>query len=279
MTDLTVSLALLGEPRNLTAEALEMSTSPVTGRALRRLRLELGARGTEQHERLLAELEAAANGNMLIAGTDDERWKVTSHSYSYRDDRITPTFEHTVDLEEDEQLALDRVEFRGLSLIPGRWSAEASLNGRVSVNLLIDMDPEKSEQFEQALESYSKDSVGSAYFPVLLSGFSDDEISMRFGRCIWQSHEDGSTRHMIVLVSEQGDSDGPNFLLGEPQTQRLKERSLTSEVGLRALIEELERSGVLSREAIRRIDEKTNKPDWAMIREFDRASSIEEFFS
>jgi hypothetical protein len=115
MTDLTVSLALLGEPRNLTAEALEMSTSPVTGRALRRLRLELGARGTEQHERLLAELEAAANGNMLIAGTDDERWKVTSHSYSYRDDRITPTFEHTVDLEEDEQLALDRVEFRGLS--------------------------------------------------------------------------------------------------------------------------------------------------------------------
>lgn len=28
MTDLTVSLALLGEPRNLTAEALEMSTSP-----------------------------------------------------------------------------------------------------------------------------------------------------------------------------------------------------------------------------------------------------------
>jgi hypothetical protein len=87
------------------------------------------------------------------------------------------------------------------------------------------------------------------------------------------------TRHMIVLVSEQGDSDGPNFLLGEPQTQRLKERSLTSEVGLRALIEELERSGGLSREAIRRIEEKTNKPDWAMIREFDRASSIEEFFS
>jgi hypothetical protein len=41
MTDLTVSLALLGEPRNLTAEALEMSTSPVTGRALRRLRIEL----------------------------------------------------------------------------------------------------------------------------------------------------------------------------------------------------------------------------------------------
>jgi hypothetical protein len=239
VTSSYVPLVLLGELRNLKVEVLDSATSPLTGKPLRRLRLDVGARGETEHERLVAELESAANGTTLIAGADGEEWRVTNH-YSYQDDRLPSVFEYTVDLEEQEQVTLDRAEFRGLAVVPDRWSAASAPEGATTVQLLVDMDAEHNGKFERALEEYFKDSEGSLYFPVTLAGVSDDPRSMRFGRCIWEPADDGHVRHMIVLVSEQGDGNRPNFLLGEPQTHRLKERSMTTETALRALIGELE---------------------------------------
>lgn len=278
MTTSYLSLVLLGEPRNLQVAFLDPVTSPYTNRSLRRLRTELSVRGDADHERLMGELEPAADGEALIRGDEGDQWKVTSHNYSYQAGQTVTVFNHTVELEEHEQLTLDRIELPGLSLTPERWSLESGGPAeRVSLTALVSVNADEHEQLERAIERYT-DQEASPYFPVRWVGISDEPVSMRFGRCLWQPKDNGGARHRLVLVTEQGDESEPLLLL-EPERTRLIQQSVAVKGTLNALIDELERAGTLDDQAIGRIKEKTDHLEWSMTREFDRVGDVEAFFS
>lgn len=273
-----LSLVLLGEPRNLQVEFLDPVTSPYTNRPLRRLQTELSVRGDADHERLMGELEPAAGGEALIRGDEGNQWKVTSHSYSYQAGQTVTVFNHTMELEEHEQLTLDRVEFQGLSLTPERWSLESGGPAEsVSLTALVSLNADEHEQLERAIERYTNQEA-SPYFPVRWVGILDEPVSMRFGRCLWQSKDNGGARHRLILVTEQGDESKP-LLLFEPERTRLIEQSVVVKSTLNALIDELERAGTLDNQAIGRLKEKTDHLEWSMTREFDRVGDVEAFFS
>lgn len=278
MSNSNVSLVLLGEPRNLEAEFLDPVTSPYTSKSLRRLRLELRVRGDADHERLMAELAPATSGEALISGVEGDQWKVTNRSYSYQDGAAVTVFSHMIELEEHEQLTLDRVRFRGLTLTPERWSLGSGSEKNISLTALVSLNASEHEQLERVMKDWQTNPQESPYFPVLWDGVSDEPVSMRFGKCLWQSTEDGGARHLLVLVTEQGDEDQP-FLLFEPEKTRLIEQSVIVKSTLNALIEELERAGTLDGQAIGRVRAKTGHLEWSMMREFDRVGDVEAFFS
>lgn len=276
MTTIDVSLALPGDPLIFSFAEEEPVASLYTGKPLRRLEFSLGARGTAAHEQLNAALTAAVNESVPVADRAGGKWEVTSY-YSYPEGNLG-MFTHEIKLTEREDLKVERVEFDGLSLTPERW--ELTPHGDTyMVQLLVSLDPAEHDQFEQAQERHRGAGGTGIYFPVRLAGIQDDPISMRFGQCLWQPLDAGRARHKIVLVPEQGDSQGPGFQqLMEPGMLRVTQRAAITKIRLDRLVQELERAGVLDSEAIARITQEITVIPFAAMREFEMADDVEDFF-
>lgn len=278
MTSDSVALVLLGEARDgLDVEVLEPETSEITGKLLRRI--SVTARVREQDsEPLHNELSAAAGGGQLISDVSGTRWKVLTHSHSYRSGNGPTLHTHTADLIAQEELALELVEFEQLTVSPDRWSIQKSSGEPLLVQILTDLEGDQQERFEQVLEARRGTEGSDLYFPVTLVGIGDEAISMRFGRCLWQKLADGKVRHTIVLVSQ--DDDDTTFRgFNEPETTRLLEQSSRHETMLSALLEELRQAGTLDEAAVARITAAADAPPFAVRREFSRSDDVEQFFS
>jgi hypothetical protein len=211
----------------------------------------------------------------VIPDRSGDHWRVGDRSYSYQQGQ--PPGIQTVDLEEEEQLNLERIDFEGLSLIPDQWSlgqwAEAT-----TLTFLTTVDADTHQRFEQALErSYTEEE--QTYFPVTWVGIREDPVPMRFGKCLWERGEDGGARHRIVLVSEEGDDqEGGLSEMFEPERSRLMQQAVIVNVKLDALIEELHQVGVLGDEAIARVTQKVAPLPFVRLRQFDRVDDVDSFF-
>lgn len=276
MTTINASLVLLGEPRSLQAGELDPVISPYTDTPLRRIGLTLVAQGDNEHERLNAELEAARSGKDPIDDVDGCRWKVVTNNYSYQSGQSPTRYVHNVELEMQEELSIERVEFDGISVAPDRWSLESNPGDAVVLTMLVSMEPDQNEQFEAVLERH-RGSDQQNYFPVKWIGIKDTAVSMRFGRCLWQSLEDSRFRHFIVLVSEDGD-DTSIRRFNEPEMSRLEEQSVIATAKLDALIHELQQAGTLNADAVARINDVARALRPADRRVFDRADDVDSFF-
>jgi hypothetical protein len=281
MASAPVTLVLPGEPAILGYLEAESAPSTYSGRPLRRLELTLEVRGDDSQERLTAELGGSGGGPALISDGAGGQWKVTSYDYSYQEGQGTTTYTHDVQLIEVEQLALDRVEFDGMTITPERWSLDQDAQPGVLI-MMVSLDGEHSEQFERVLAHRRNTDGEDAYFPVRWIGVSDEPISMRFGQCLWEPLDDGSVRHKIVLITRKGDDDHDGFFdrLYQPERARLVEQSVVMATKLNAFLEELQRAGVLDGEAVGRINSSSQPaaaPD-STWREFERARNVEDYF-
>jgi hypothetical protein len=273
-----VSLVLLGQLRDLQVVELDPVPAPLTRVPLRRISFTLRVRDDEEHERLEAELAETADGPAVIVGAEGVQWEVTSRMYSYRDGMPAA---HEMELTERQGLTFDRMEFGGLVLTPERWSLGSG--GDPALTFLASMSAEQHQQFEQELEKRWTAEGPDVYFPVSMIGLTDQPIRVRFGRCLWQGFEGGGARHRIVLVPEEGDAQGtgiPGLLqLVEPSRSRLIEQSVGAKLKIDAVIEELQRAGVLAGDAIERIQSAADSAPFAAVREYDRVPDVEDFFS
>jgi hypothetical protein len=279
MTTTLTSFILLGEPSaHIQVEELEPSPSPYTGRDLRRVSFTVTVQGEEEHERLNAELTASRNGTTFIADTSENRWKVDHNNFSYQSGQSSTRFTHDVVLDEHEELALDRVKFEGIELAPDRWVLDSSPGDITMLRILADFNSEQHRLFEQILEQRRTASGQDHYFPVTWVGITETPMSMRFGQCLWQPLDNDAARHVIVLVSEQNDSNRKNRGLLAPESARVKEQSVAAKTKLDALIDELHGTGVLSTDAVNRINSAAAAPPFSAWRVFEQTDDVEDYF-
>ncbi len=272
-----VTLVLLGEPRDgLDLEPLEPAVSAVTGRPMRRFRVIIRIHECD-HERLGVEL-SDAGATTPLADTDGRRWKVSSNSYSYQAGTASALVTHIVELEEQEDLELQRIEFEEIILIPRRWSIDSRTTGPTVLTVLADLEAEGHLKLEAVLKARDTSALPTPYIPVNLVGITDAPRSMRFGRCLWQALGEGSVRHLLRLVSEDGDEAASFVGFNEPEISRLLEQSMRTSAKVDALIAELQRAAALDGEAVERIRNATAGSSFEAAREFSRAEDVETFF-
>jgi hypothetical protein len=77
-----IELVLTGDPLLFGYLEAAPEVSRYTSKPLRQLRVSLGARGDDAHERLNAALQSAEGGDALISDVEGGHWRVTRHSYS-----------------------------------------------------------------------------------------------------------------------------------------------------------------------------------------------------
>ena len=274
MPDDPVDLVFPGDPFVYPVIEQEPVRSNYTGKMLRRLHVGVRARDDELNDQLEAALTGTGTESAVVSDRSGGKWQVGDRSYSYQEGR-TPGV-HTVDLAEQEELHLEQVEFEGLSLTPDRWSLAPRGEGSV-LTFLTTMDADTHQRFERALEYRQSDADAEIYFPVKWAGISDDPVSMRFARCVWECLDGGGARHSVILVSEEGDdADGVNLF--EPEMTRLRQQSAMLRTRLDALIGELHRAGVLDDEGAARLGQEIIDVPFSSKREFDRVGDIEFFF-
>jgi hypothetical protein len=277
MPDTPIDLVFPGDPFVFPVIEQEPARSRYTGKMLRQFQVGVRARDAELNEQLEATLSGTGQEGAVLSDRAGGRWKVTSRSYSYQQGQAAPDI-HNVDIVEQEDLHLERVEFDGLSLVPDRWSLEPYGEAN-SLTFLATMDAGTHQRFERVLEHRQADPDAETYFPVKMVGITEEPVSMRFGECLWQRLDGGGARHRIVLVSERGDDPdqgGPGLF--EPERSRLMQQAVIVNMKLDALIEELHRAGVLDDEAITRITQEVTRLPFAPMREFHRVGDIDLFF-
>jgi hypothetical protein len=244
--------------------------------------MSLGARGDDAHEQLTAALESAeSSGDALLQDVKGGRWRVTSHSFSYRDGQPVTTYTHEVEMSEHEELTLERVALDGLEITPDRWSLESS-DDQDTLTFLASLGPGDHQALERMLEKHRTAEGPEVYFPVTWIGVRDDSVRMRFGRCLWQSLPAGGVRDLVVLVSEQGDTADKfaGYNLFQPALTRMMQHTVITRMKLDALIGELHQVGALPSEALERLNREVDVPvlPFNLMREFDRAWDVDEFF-
>jgi hypothetical protein len=273
-----IELVLAGDPLLFGYLEAAPEVSRYTGQPLRQLRVSLGARGDDAHERLNAALQSAGGEDVLISDVEGGHWRVTRHSYSYIDGRPVTTYKHEVELGEHEDLTLERVVLQALEVTPDRWSLQSD-GDQYTLTFLVSLGPEDHKVLERMLEKHSTAKGPEIYFPVSWTGIRDTPVRMRFGKCLWESLAGGGARHLVVLVSERGDTAGKlaGLQLFQPELTRMMQHTVITRMKLDALITELHQAGVLPSEAVDRLNREVDVLPFDLMREFDRANDVEEF--
>lgn len=242
MTHLRISL--LGAVRELEAVELPTVTSVVTGRPLRRFALELHV-PDERHQELDDELHAAESPEGKPLQGADTDWIVLDGWTTTSTGRRPEIYIYRMEVEEAEVLRASAVEIGGLSLLPIRYKERATA-GKSTVTLVSEVAGEDIERLEALLGK------PASFHDVVRRGISDTPLRMRFGRCVWQRSADGTQRHHLELLSDEGTSaPAPSSLALMDRIDRTAERAVAHSETLTALLEELRLRGVLSESAVR----------------------------
>ena len=202
-----------------------------------------------------------------------------------RRDRPWTAYTHSVNFAEHEELSLARVVFDGMDAIQEQWIFDSD-DHRIMLRFLITLDANQQEKLERVMQQRGKNAA-DPFFPVRLAGVTSEQVRMRFGLCLWQRLDDGAVRNLIRLVGEGGD-DAPSLfgdvidsLVGamfEPQLSRTIEQAAITKVRLDALMDELQRAGVLDTVPIDRVrGTSIDSLPFTAHRELDRARDVTKF--
>ena len=245
----TLKIALLGAVRELAAVELPSVTSALTGRPLRRFALELHV-PDERHQELDAELQAAASHEGKHLQGTDTAWLVSDGWTTTSQGRRPEIYIYKMEVEEVEVLQASALEIEGLSLFPIRYKEQVD-EGHVTVTLVSEVAGEDNERLENLLGE------PDAFHDVTRRGISDTPLRMRFGRCVWQRSADGTRRHHLELIADEGKpapAPSPLAPVDRPRLDRTVERVVAHTDALAELLEELHLRGVLSESALATIN-------------------------
>ncbi|MFF7581143.1 hypothetical protein ACFZBE_40395 [Streptomyces sp. NPDC008061] len=247
----TISIHLLGDTREFKTNELIPVTSLHTGRPLRRVALEFRV-PAQRVDELNAELKAATGDDGDLLRGADTNWSVSEQSYSYTVGAQSDVYTYKVELQEGEDLQASTVEVGGLALPPSAYREWIDREGKY---LVLTFVTETAGEEDQRLEELVVDR-NARYFDVIRRGISDTPTRMRFGRCLWQENDNGTKRHNLSLVADEGQEDGESSafaLLNQPQLDRTTEAAVANARALAVLLDELQTQGVLPAEAADRV--------------------------
>jgi hypothetical protein len=280
MVDRFLELTLAGAPHQLAAAEIEGIPSRLSGRVVRRLEVRFSLSVEALNDAVVRELMAAGKEDMALVEKDSQRrWLVEQNSYSHSGGA---EYTHTAVLRELENLTASAVELPGIRLVPEKYAEEDSGQGPYNIRFMTTVEGPDEDLLEQFFSEHRQVS----YFPVVRVGVRDQPVSMRLGRCLWQSLP-GGRRHLITLVSEEGDSSEVQhalrgvLTLNQPAVRRLEDAAVGVDSQLRALLTELVNAGTLDPAAVDRViraGEPNALDQGKAARRFEQADNLDDFW-
>ena len=252
----------------------ERLLSAHTGRELRR---QVGQAATAEGDHTLV-LDALKRDPIPSVDTEGQRaalWKVRVPQYSLQNGRCHFSLELTEveDLPHPESVVLGGDA--AFTLIPYAYREESSAGNGIQINLKTTLAPAETERL---FEFRRQVGSGEEYFPVVRYGISDDTRRMRFGWGRWSRHE-AEDKVEVILVEDRVDQSDPQIKrgLGDgfPDTRARGEIAFAIEHRV-ALLDLLEKKGVLSAEEREGLVERAREGSARRYLDFSRVADLDE---
>src|SRR5689334_22222085 len=162
-----IRLKLLDEEVDLPYEELEGSSSPYSGRTMKKIGIDLNVSASESLE--VNKILHAARDPEKAFVVDGTQWAVAYSSYSHRQD--SEVHRYRIELEEVEFPQAERVEMLDLSLEPLRYKEEVLEDGVLMISVIAAVDPDEDRVLEAALRESPAE---KKYFEVVRVGVSEE---------------------------------------------------------------------------------------------------------
>ncbi len=269
-------LHLLGQYRDVAPVGAEPGLSRHTGLPLRNITLDLRV-GSDLADDLRHELESACSPDNALRDDEGGLWRVKQHSSSGRD---WGAWSFAIELAENENPQAQSLELHGMSLVPLFYKESVTSDGVLLIYTEVQPEVADSERIEDLLTTAGGANRGKdpVYFPVRRVGVTDEPLSARWGRCLWQALPDGGRRHSLILVGEDGDHDVRLPVMShDPELGNAIRISIRAREYGEALLDELVATGALSLEAVARVRDRVESALDRRFRDAAEARDLSEF--
>lgn len=229
-------------------------SSKHTGASLKRRKVETAIKGQQNNQEFLASINQARTEG--ITSIDDDGnvvgiWKLANNSWRYTEG--SPIYYHTLEIEETEELKIDRLVLGEITVRP--YAYEESFSDDT---LTVEAKALLTEDQRAELRALLKE---ADYFPVVRYGINDEPMEMRFGPTYWSEHDEG-IKHELLLFEKKADEASPRlasvFRWMIPMRHQVAENAETAELLLSALVNK----GVLTEEEVEKIRADTAERRW-----------------
>jgi hypothetical protein len=251
-------------------EVMDESTFPSrhTGAVLKRLRVQTAIGGQHNNEQFLSLINEAKTEGVTSVDKDGDvtgKWKIGNTSWTYT--QGTPTYYHTLEIEEVEELNLDYLVLGDLTIEPHAYEERFYMD-----HLTIDAKALLTEDQDVALRPLLE---GRDYFQVVRYGINEQPIEMRFGMCYWSKHDEG-IKHQLHLVAEEAEgTQGPSrqaFLW----LRSVRDRAAENKGSIDALLDTLADKDVLTTEEVEQIRTDAIERHQDIVHEFFRVEDVDD---
>jgi hypothetical protein len=250
-------------------EGEETKASKHTGLNITCLQVVTRIRGREVNEQFLERIgEAKTNfvSSVDEKGNIQKKWMIGNTSWSYQDG--TPLYTHSIELEEVEDLRLERLEIGELVVRPYDYHETFEMD-----KLTIELKVSLSEDDHNLLVSMQK---ADGNYPVIRHGINDTPLHMRLSLPDYWSKHDNGFKHILtldeVVEREESTSRSTVFLFLRSVLNSVAEQQLI----LDELLKELVARNTISAEDVARIRSMAHENIWEAKREFFRVNDIDE---
>ncbi len=243
-------------------------TSKHTGKTLALLQVVTTARGKEANDNFLDLIEKAKEDNVSSldeTGNPIKSWKVKNTSWNYRDgDTI---YNHTLELEEVEELKLDSLDIGGFVVKPYDYQEKIDIDG-IIIEAKAILSEEQHNQLKAMLKTMDS-------FSVTRLGINETPVKMHFGLAYWSKHEN-NYKHEIHLVEEKVDKSSNKLAAAFQWMRTMRNFVAENQTTIDGLLTVLAAKNVLTSEDVETIRKEAIEHSWNVRYEFFKVDDIDE---
>jgi hypothetical protein len=243
-------------------------SSKHTGSSLRRLQVETTIRGQNSNEMFLSLIAKAKTEGVTFVDEDGNpigKWKIGNTSWSHTDG--TRIYYHTLDIEEIEELSLDRLVVGELTIHPYAYEERFEQDTlRIEAKALL------SEAQYAELKSMLQ---SSDYFQVVRHGINEQPVEMQFTLGYWSKHDEG-IKHELNLYEKKVDERPDRLRAAFQWIRSMSNQVAENKVCIDALLSTLADKGVLTTEEIEQIHADAIERRWDAKDEFFRVEDLDD---
>ena len=239
------------------------SISKHTGRELEHIEVNATIEGEEVNEKVTDYLKTAKEeGVNSKEGQITKKWKLTNNSYSYRDNMELVTY--SLELEEMEEIKLNKLILDDLELIPYQYREDFDYDERLSAEVRVRLS---EVQFKKVKELRERDS-----FTVIRVGINETPRQMCIMPSAWSRDEKG-VKYQFALYDQKDINDiNPYRIIWRAVDLVIEQDQL-----LEQLANLLIQKGVLEKEEYEGIKTGIPKRNWDIELELYKEKDLDEW--